>query len=268
MQEKLVELGLMEAPADGYFGSDTQEALELFQDYLTEQGDSFAIGETSAASIEVQEKLEGDIPAFLSALSSGSKDSSEVKRLQRRLNSLGYLNRKTIDGAYGSGTQEAIRLFQTNNGLTENGEADEATQRLLFSKDPVEMLTKYRLYVSLDEQRVYVYQLVGKEYVEIKNFACSPGLGNRTPRGVFTNTIPGRRWHYFMEFSIWAQYAFSIEGDILFHSVLFNRKGGSPTYASVYNLGRRASHGCIRLAVENAKWIYENCARGTVVTIN
>ena len=32
-------------------------------------------------------------------------------------------------------------------------------------------------------------------------------------------------------------------------------------------IGRRASHGCIRLLLEDAKWIYDNVGAGTVVTI-
>ena len=32
-------------------------------------------------------------------------------------------------------------------------------------------------------------------------------------------------------------------------------------------LGQPASHGCVRLCVRDAKWIYDNCAVGTTVTI-
>ena len=32
-------------------------------------------------------------------------------------------------------------------------------------------------------------------------------------------------------------------------------------------LGQTASHGCIRLSVGDAKWIYDNCALGTKVTV-
>jgi lipoprotein-anchoring transpeptidase ErfK/SrfK len=138
----------------------------------------------------------------------------------------------------------------------------------LFSKEPVGMLTEYRLNVSLDDQRVYVYKLGdGKEYTLINTFLCSTGFYGPTPTGVFTTTGPARRWHYFKEYNIWAQYAYSIEGDILFHSVLFKRRGGKPTAASVWALGHKASHGCVRLSVENARWVYQNCKRGTVVTI-
>lgn len=268
LQKRLVELGLMEGPGDGIFGSDTVGALNLLQAYLAEQKDTYVIEDTSIASVELQKKLDGDIPVYLADLAGGSKDASEVRRVQRRLNALGYIARRTIDGQYGSGVKEAISLFQTNNALPVSGKADEATQRLLFSKDPVGMLTKYRLSVSLEDQRVYVYQLgADKKYELINTFLCSTGLFGPTPTGVFTTTGPGRRWHYFKEFFIWAQYAYSIEGDILFHSVLYKNKGGSPTWGSVHSLGHKASHGCVRLSVENAKWVYENCEKGTVVTV-
>lgn len=32
-------------------------------------------------------------------------------------------------------------------------------------------------------------------------------------------------------------------------------------------LGMRLSHGCVRLAIENAKWIYDNIPSGTTVII-
>lgn len=45
---------------------------------------------------------------------------------------LGYLSGKA-DGTYGEKTVEAVKAFQKNNGLTADGSAGEATQKLLFS---------------------------------------------------------------------------------------------------------------------------------------
>ena len=36
---------------------------------------------------------------------------------------------------------------------------------------------------------------------------------------------------------------------------------------SVWSLGTPASHGCIRLQVEDAKWLFENCKRGSLVIV-
>ena len=35
----------------------------------------------------------------------------------------------------------------------------------------------------------------------------------------------------------------------------------------VYKLGSKASHGCVRLSVEDAKWIYNHCPAGTTITV-
>ena len=121
------------------------------------------------------------------------------------------------------------------------------------------------LKVSIAKQRVYAYAPdENEEYtVLVRTMKCSTGLDSTpTPKGTYQATTgPGARWHYFKKFFVWAQYAYYIQGDIMFHSVLFNSKGSSPTSSSVRNLGRKASHGCVRLSVENAKWIYENAGQ-------
>ena len=65
-----------------------------------------------------------------------------------------------------------------------------------------------------------------------------------------------------------AGYDVVIEGDIMFHSVIYGSKNtNSLRSGTVRQLGSKASHGCVRLAVENAKWIYDNCTAGTPVTV-
>ena len=54
----------------------------------------------------------------------------------------------------------------------------------------------------------------------------------------------------------------------MFHSVLYNSKSESSlSKSSVRNLGRKASHGCVRLAVKDAKWIWQNCPAGTTIIV-
>ena len=65
-------------------------------------------------------------------LSSGSQ-GDEVKRLQVRLQDLGYY-RGNIDGDYGSGTKSAVQSFQKINGLDADGIAGQKTQTLLYSE--------------------------------------------------------------------------------------------------------------------------------------
>ena len=87
-------------------------------------------------------------------------------------------------------------------------------------------------------------------------------------RDRFTAGGPCGRWYYFKKFDCWAQYAYRINGPYLFHSVLYSEKDTATLrQSSVNNLGRRASHGCVRLSVEDAKWIYNNCPAGTTVKV-
>ena len=61
-------------------------------------------------------------------------EGSAVRRVQTRLNRLGYTV-DAPDGIYGGGTARALRIFQYYNGLDQTGVADAATQNLLFSKN-------------------------------------------------------------------------------------------------------------------------------------
>ncbi len=65
---------------------------------------------------------------------------------------------------------------------------------------------------------------------------------------------------------LYAQYATQITGDFLFHSVPYTAKKKTALDTKRYSkLGTADSGGCIRLTVENAKWICENCVAGTTV---
>ncbi len=226
---------------------------------------------TGIVSAEMQERLlEEGVPVYLQTVQRGSS-GEQVRRVQRRLYSLGYLTANGVDGIYGAGTQSAVSAFQRRNKQAETGVADRDMQTVLFSEDAVKAIKPYQIKISTKEQRVYVYTHDDKdEYtIEVKKFICSTGLNDTpTPKGTFTNTGPGARWHYFKKFECWAQYAYYINGDIMFHSVLYDEQDvNTLRKGSVSALGSKASHGCVRLKVEDAKWIYENCKAGTTVIV-
>ena len=208
-------------------------------------------------------------PVVPGELGSGSS-GGDVVRLQRRLTGLNFFY-GTLDGSYGAQTREAVIAFQKQHKLSQTGTADADTLRVLFSGDAKKALKPYMLKVSTKDQRVYAYGLDdNNEYtVLVRTMKCSTGKdATPTPKGTFQATTgPGARWHYFKKYNCWAQYAYYIEGDILFHSVLYNQKDGPVTQSSVNNLGRKASHGCVRLSVEDAKWLYQNCPAKTKVIV-
>ena len=198
---------------------------------------------------------------------------TEVKRVQNRLVTLGYL--RSADGVFGSNTERALKYFQYRNAMPSSGVANKNTLLRLYSnnaKGSDTIVTEYKITVSTSKQRVYVYKWTGQGFDKnpIKTFKCSTGTNdNPTPKGTFWNTGRiGGEWYYFKDFDCWARYAWVINGGVLFHSVIYGSKNtNSLRSGTVRQLGSKASHGCVRLAVENAKWIYDNCTAGTPVTV-
>lgn len=56
----------------------------------------------------------------------------EVKQMQQRLKDLGFYHGET-DGQFGKGTESAVKAFQFQHGLTDDGIAGEQTLNVLFS---------------------------------------------------------------------------------------------------------------------------------------
>ena len=278
LQRQLRILGFGSIVVDGSFGSSTKTGVENLQRYMQEWSQETSAGGQRSVGVVVNgvadpllldDFYSSAFPAIPAAMTSGSS-GRDVTRLQRRLSMLEYYT-GTIDGQYGAGTAEAVQYFQKQHKLSKSGNADAQTLQILFSENAQKALKPYLLKVSVADQRVYAYGLDdNNQYTDlVRTMKCSTGKqGTPTPTGTFMNsTGPGARWHYFKKFDCWAQYAYYIQGDIMFHSVLYGSQGGSPTRSSVNALGRRASHGCVRLSVEDAKWIWSNCPKNTKVIV-
>ena len=270
VEAALAQGGLITRLPGGRYNDDVKQAVQHLYRYLTKLEDPRAELFTRAESLsmEAQQALADGLLGYRADIDE-SANAEEIQRLQARLHTLCYLARTSVDGKFGEKTVEAIKDFQEANGLEATGNADEATQKKLFSGDAIENRLPYRVEVSIAEQRVYAYQLNDAgEYDLVDTYICSTGLGNSTPRGIFLDGFPVDRWHYFGKYNCWAQYAYVIEGNIMFHSVIYSSASeGSIRMGSVYDLGSKASHGCIRLRVDDAKWIFEHCAAGKTVIV-
>ena len=129
---------------------------------------------------------------------------------------------------------------------------------------------KYYITVDITNQIVTVYRNGNtSESGIVRQMICSTGRSS-TPTPTGTYSLPGKKyaqdrteWYYFSEYNCYAKWATRITGGILFHSVLYSASKKGPTSASVNALGSQASHGCVRLRVDDAKWIAQNCAVGT-----
>jgi lipoprotein-anchoring transpeptidase ErfK/SrfK len=121
----------------------------------------------------------------------------------------------------------------------------------------------FRIDVNLAAQLVSVYY----NEILIKSLACSGGTAEKpTVIGTFT-TNQKIYYAWVPKFNMGAYYWVRFYGAYLFHSVPFD-KDGNMIVQEASKIGTPASHGCIRMALEDAKWFYETLPLGIKVTIH
>lgn len=123
----------------------------------------------------------------------------------------------------------------------------------------------YKLEVVRNQCTVLVYGLDMSGDYSILHHAFVCGPGRTTPIGTFRTPFKAA-WHPLQ--GCWGQYCTQITGNYLFHSSPYNSPNKNDLSYRLYNqLGTVCSHGCVRLTVADAKWIYDNCPLGTTVSI-
>ncbi|MGI6214279.1 MAG: peptidoglycan-binding domain-containing protein [Christensenellales bacterium] len=157
MQTRLRDLRYYSGSSDGDFGSATEEAVKAFQrqnglnvdgvagaDTLNKLYSSDAkkasSGGSSGGTVNVT-KIPQPTPVRqyvnVTPAPNGQyvtlregNSGTLVRNLQNALRQQGYLY--TVDGKYGEATTEAVTKFQQDKGLSQDGVAGPATQRILF----------------------------------------------------------------------------------------------------------------------------------------
>lgn len=128
----------------------------------------------------------------------------------------------------------------------------------------IESNTSYFINVDLKNQETYIYKGKSDNWNLIKTFPCSTGVsGEETPSGSFSIKEKGD-WFFSEKYSQGGKYWTQITGDILFHSVPFAKDKST---VLDYTMNKPSSHGCIRLSLDDAKWIYTNIPKGSKVII-
>ena len=124
--------------------------------------------------------------------------------------------------------------------------------------------TNYLVFVNIAEQKTYVYEGSKNNWTLDKTFTCSTGIeGKETPVGIFTVQTRAP-WFFSPKYGQGGKYYVQFMGNYLFHSIPFN---SDKTTISDPTLGVPASHGCIRLSVEDSKWLYDNVQNGSKIII-
>lgn len=296
MQEKLTELGYYWGSISGNFLDGSASAIETFQNEngLEPTGKAdvktlellFAVTvrpTPSPSPVPTPSPTPGPYRAFKRTLSYGST-GDDVQLVQQRLMDLGFFTyHKTTTGYYKQ-TQEAVKQFQEKNGLKNSGSVDEKTWNALFNEPDVADANSparekrpmdYFIEVDVNNQvvKIWTYNEETKGYTDLdRAFLCSTGTkSNPTPLGTYT--LSGKRSAH-AKFPNWgggeARWWVDLDGTNAFHSVLYGASSDDSTLkvSSLNNLGKRASHGCIRLTVADAKWMYDHVEEGIQVWVH
>ena len=150
----------------------------------------------------------------------------------------------------GSADGEEIKDENNSSGQNED-------QNIDFSNSD-----DFRIEVDLSRQRVFIYYKDN----QIKEMVCSGGTEEKpTPIGEF-ETYEKIEYSWVSKYNIGAYYWVRFYNEYLFHSVPFD-ENGEIIIEEYEKLGTPASHGCIRLELEEAKWLYEMLPLGVKVLI-
>ena len=121
--------------------------------------------------------------------------------------------------------------------------------------------TNYLILVDITDCKVGVFTGSDYNWSLQKYWNCSPGASSTpTVTGTFTVQSKGI---YFDSGSARCYFYTQFYGNYLFHSVLYYHDGTLMDG----RLGMHLSHGCVRLAYNNAYWIYSTVPRGTKVVV-
>ncbi|MBP3727358.1 MAG: peptidoglycan-binding protein, partial [Pseudobutyrivibrio sp.] len=120
LQSNLNELGYKAGTPDGQFGSGTQDAVIRFQK-------TYGLTPDGQAGTNTLNAISKSLNYKRNNVLAKGQVSEDVRNLQNNLKSLGYLS-GTADGAFGAGTEAALKAFQKRHGLTEDGLAGKNTR--------------------------------------------------------------------------------------------------------------------------------------------
>lgn len=122
--------------------------------------------------------------------------------------------------------------------------------------------SNYLIWIDLSRQLVNIFEGEKGSWNHIHSFLCATGK-NVTPtiRGTFEVSGRGERFGGYGGAKNWVRFY----GPYLMHSVLVDSSGNKVIDDT---LGVRASHGCVRMSMEDSKWVYDHIPDGTTVWVN
>ena len=129
----------------------------------------------------------------------------------------------------------------------------------------------YYIGVDITNQIVTIYNT--EDDTIVRQMLTSSGMNDCTPNGTFYLTEKGRvaergEWLWLGQYECFVKYATRIYLGYMFHSLPFDKKDESTMQEeALRDFGMPTSHGCLRLRVDDARFIAKECLEGTLVKI-
>ena len=186
-------------------------------------------------------------------------------------------SRNTSSNSIASSTVKDDRIdstieMPTNNSTISNSIVPENVKQAFLNAGADESYANTHPYciavnTALNEVIVYGRSSDGSFSNPVKLMVASCGKAESpTIIGTF-KTVEKYDWRA-LNGGVFGQFATRIDGPYLFHTVPYLRQSPDSLETEEYNhLGEHRSLGCVRLAVDDCKWIYDNCPLGTIVTL-
>lgn len=134
------------------------------------------------------------------------------------------------------------------------------------SSNSEKMLYSIKVNRKMNCVTVYTYDSDGSYTVPVRAMVCSCGENEGTITGSYGIYFKNK-WHALYQ-DVYGKYVSGISGDYLFHSVPYYTPSENDLEVEEFNkLGTSASLGCVRMAIADVKWIYENCPQNTSIYI-
>ena len=147
--------------------------------------------------------------------------------------------------------------YADNDGLLEEGDPTEAA--MISKAQSYSSSTGYLILVDSTTNKTAIFTGSKGSWSISKYWDCCTGASSSpTPKGTYTIGSRGYSFGSGYTCYYWTQFY----GSYLFHSILYNQ--GTLTVQDG-TMGANVSHGCVRLLIENAKYIYDTIPKGTTV---
>jgi cell wall hydrolase len=192
------------------------------------------------------------VPSLASAaqLRYGDRGRAVVS-LQRHLVTLGYLERGAVDGTFGDETWYAVVAFQGWEQIELDGVVGPETRRALRHARAPQPWQRLQRALEIDLTRQVL--LVVEDGAVRRVVHASTGARFPTPQGRFSVARRLRK-SWSRRYHVWLPYA------LYFHR-------GFAIHAFPVVPDKPASHGCIRIPIQDARFVFDAAPLGTPVLI-